>query len=469
MAARKRQNRKAIIALLTSAMIFSLAGCGSGSDTRPLSEDSGEETAKALAADAGGGDDVLTVWCEASALDADLNAMCVAKEIYQKDHPDFELDVVETSWEDIQTKIIIAAASDDLSMLPDILLMQDNAFQKNVISFPNVYMDLTDSGIDFSQFAFSKTAYSVVEGRNYGVPFDNNAVVACYRTDDLAQVDMTIEDFTDITFDQYLRNGKKVLEATGKPLISVQSGEYDLIMMMLQSAGISLFHEDRTTNIVNNDTLKTAMETYKELKDSGVLIEVDGKDKYLASLASGDVAGTINGCWIMPFLQKSNDQKANDLKTADQKADDQKDKWVLTNMPRLPGDVNAGNYAGNGGSSWAVTKNCKDKAMAVDFLASTFAGSTKLYDDILPGGTVAAWIPAGESDVYSKPNAFFGGDAAAAKVVDFSTRAPAYVTGVYFYEGRDAVTAAITNYINGVDMDVELQTAADTVYYHMMQ
>jgi lactose/L-arabinose transport system substrate-binding protein len=332
--------------------------------------------------------------------------------------------------------------------------MQDNAFQKNVISYPDAFTDLTNSGVDYSQFASGKVAYSVVDGKNYGVPFDNGAVIGCYRTDVLAEAGLTVDDFTDITWDQYIENGKKVLEATGKPLISMQAGECDLIMMMLQSAGSSLFNEDGTANIVGNDTLAAVMETYKALKDSGVLVEVNSWDEYVGSFVSGDVAGTVNGCWIMASIQTAEDQSGN---------------WAITNMPSLTGVSNATNYSNNGGSSWAVTSNCQNTELAFDFLASTFAGSTELYDNILSSGALATWAPAGDSDAYGVGNDFFGGDAVSAKIVEYSTKVPSNITGVYYYEARDAVATAITNYINGSSLDTELQTAEDTVNFNMGQ
>lgn len=423
-------------------MILSLVGCGGNGGSTPAADDA--------AAPAAEGGETLTVWCWDPAFN--LNAMYEAEKVYQKDHPDFKLNVVETPWDDIQTKVTTAATSNDLSTLPDIFLMQDNAFQKNVISFPSVCVDLTNSGIDYSQFAAGKTAYSVIDGKNYGVPFDNGAVIACYRTDLLEQAGLTLNDFTDITFDQYVENGKKVLDATGKPLLSMQAGECDLIMMMMQSAGSSLFNEDGTANIVGNDTLKVVMETYKKLKDEGVLIEVNSWDEYVGSIVSGEVAGTINGCWIMASIQTAEDQAGN---------------WGVTNMPSLVGVSNATNYSNNGGSSWAVTANCQNQELAFDFLASTFAGSTELYDNILPSGALATWAPAGDSSAYGEPNDFFGGDAVSAKIVDYATKVPTNITGVYYYEARNAVATAITNYINGADLDTELQTAADTVNFNM--
>ncbi len=448
--------KKIVSLMLVSAMAVSMVACGSSDSGSGSSSgstaSSGDSASTESGSGASEGGDTLTVWCWDPAFN--IFSMEEAAKVYQKDHPDVTVNVVETPWEDVQTKLTTAATSGDLSTLPDILLMQDNAFQKNVISYPDAFTDLADSGIDFSQFAEGKTAYSVVDGKNYGVPFDNGAVIGCYRTDILEQAGLTIDDFTDITWDQYIENGKKVLEATGKPLISMQAGECDLIMMMLQSAGSSLFNEDGTANIVNNDALKVVAETYKELKDAGVLIEVNSWDEYVGSITNGDVAGTINGCWIMASIQTAEDQSGN---------------WGITNMPSLVGVDDATNYSNNGGSSWAVTANCQNKELAFDFLASTFAGSTELYDNILSCGAIATWAPAGDSTAYAEPNEFFGGDAVSAKIVDYATKVPSNITGVYYYEARDAVATAITNVIAGSDIETELQTAEDTVNFNMGQ
>ena len=131
-------------------------------------------------------DNTLTVWCWDPAFN--INAMNEAAKVYQKDHPDFKLNVVETPWADLQTKLNTAGVAGDLSTLPDIFLMQDNAFWKNQISFPDVFANLTETkAFDFTQFAPGKLAYSTVNGVNYGVPFDNGTVIAAYRTDILEQ------------------------------------------------------------------------------------------------------------------------------------------------------------------------------------------------------------------------------------------------------------------------------------------
>ena len=453
--------KKITALLLVLTMAMGLIGCG-GSGGNQASGDTtaatkGEAGPGGETASAGGGtasadgDNTLTVWCWDPAFN--IAAMEAAAEIYKQDHPDFELNVVETPWEDVQKKLTTAATSGDLSSLPDIMLMQDNAFQKNAISYPDVFVDLTNSGIDFSQFGEAKVAYSVVNGANYGVPFDNGAVIGCYRTDLLEEAGLTVDDFTDITWSEYITNGKKVLEATGKPLLTMVAGETDLLCMMLQSAGASMFNEDGSANLVENITLKETMEIYVELVESGILVEVNDWNEYTESITKGNVAGTINGCWILATIQTIEDQAGN---------------WAVTNMPRLEEAEGATNYSNNGGSSWAVTTNSQNPELAMDFLASTFAGSVELYETILPTtGALATFLPAGDSEVYAKPQEFFGGDAIFAKITDFAGNVPSNITGVYYYEARDAVATAITNAVNGSDIAAEIQTAEDTLNFSM--
>ncbi len=452
--------KKVMVLLVTAAMMVSAIGCGSkaADTTAPAAETSAADTAEAPAADdaatdtaAAGGDNTLTVWCWDPAFN--IYSMQEAEKEYQKTNPDFKLNIVETPWEDIQTKLTTAGSAGDLSSLPDIMLMQDNAFQKNVISFPDAFTDLTASGIDYSKFGASKVAYSVVDGKNYGVPFDNGAVIACYRTDVLEEAGFTAADFTDITWSDYIAKGKEVLAKTGKPLLSCQAGESDVIMMILQSAGSSLFDAEGNPNMVDNDVLKEVMQTYAELVQSGVLIEVNDWDQYIGSITNSTVAGTINGCWIMASIQTAADQSG---------------KWAITNMPKLDKSSGATNYSNNGGSSWAVTSNCKNTDLAFDFLAKTFAGSVEFYETILPSsGALATYLPAADSTVYAEPQEFFGGESVFALITEFAGKIPSNNTGVYYYEARDAVAVAITNVVAGADIEAELKTAEDTVNFAM--
>ena len=397
-----------------------------------------------------GGGNTLTVWTWDPAFN--IYAMQEAEKIYQKDHPDFELDIVEVPWDDLQTKLTTIAQSQSFDELPDIFLMQNNAFQKNGLNYPDLFSDFDDSDIDFSEFPQSVVDYSTIDGVHYGVPFDAGTAITALRTDVLTEAGYTVDDFTDITWDQFLTIAEDVLDKTGQPLLSGQAGSSDLIMMMLQSAGASLFDDEGNPTIVDNAALEAAIDEYTQLVKAGVLIEVNSWDEYIGTLVNGTVAGTVNGVWIVGSIQTAADQAGD---------------WAVTNLPKLDGVSGATNYSANGGSSWAISSTA-DVDLASDFLSATFAGSTELYDTILPSaGAVANWIPAGDSDVYNEPIDFFGGQAIFADVVSFGAKVPSNNTGAYYYEGRDAVSTAITQIMGGADPAAALAEAQANIEFAM--
>jgi len=213
-----------------------------------------------------------------------------------------------------------------------------------------------------------------------------------------------------------------------------------LLMIMLQSAGTWMFDENGDVFITENDVLKEIIEVYVELVKSGVVVEVNDWDQYISSFNSGTVAGTINGCWIIGSIVPQTDQKG---------------LWRITNIPRLEKAPNATNYSNQGGSSWMVLSSSKNKDIAIDFLAKTFAGSVELYETILPSsGAIATYLPAGESDVYSEPHEFFGGQSIYSDIIDFADNVPQVTYGIYNYEARDAIGTAITKIISGEDVDM---------------
>ena len=433
-------NKKKMLATgLAAAMVLSLAACGTGAD---------EGTGNKGTADNG---NQLTVW----AWDKTFNiyAMEEAEKIYQKDHPDFSLNIVEVSWEDMQTQLSIILSSGNTEELPDVLLMQDFAYRKYIQTYDNLFADLTDSGIDFSQFSAGKTAMSMADGKNYVIPFDNGTEIAAYRTDLLQEAGYTVDDLTDIDWDKFIEIGKDVYSKTGYSLFSSQAGSSDIIMQMVQSAGGSIWNEDGTPYFVGNETLEAAMNTYKELFDSNVMATGNSWDEYIATFTSGKTLGVINGCWIMSTIES---------------AEDQSGLWAITDMPSLTGVAGATNYSNQGGSSWGITQNCQNIELAVDFMKSTFAGSKELYDTILPGcGALSTWIPAGESDVYAQPSDFYGGDTVYAKITDFASKTPSFDMGVYFTEANDALATAVSNVCAGADIESELKTAEETVTFSM--
>ncbi|MCI8885933.1 MAG: carbohydrate ABC transporter substrate-binding protein [Dorea sp.] len=439
--------KKLLSVLLVGAMAFSLAACGGGSDDGSSgSGDSGS--------DEGGssGGDKLVVWTWDPAFN--IPAIEEAGKIYKETVNDkFELEVVETLSDDCETKLQTCAESGDFGTMPDIVLMQDNSYQKFVSFYPEAFTDLSDSGIDFSQFAEGKLSYSTVDGKNYGVPFDNGAVVSCYRTDILDEAGYTIADITDIDWDKFIEIGKVVKEKTGKYMLSGQANSQDIIMMMLQSAGASLFNEDGTPNLVGNDPLNECIDIYQKMVKEGIFYEVNEWDEYVSSITNEQCAGTINGNWIMATIMGMEDTAG---------------LWEITNMPKLVKTADATNYSNNGGSSWYVTSNCKNTDLAFDFLAKTFAGSEDLYSNILPTtGAIGTWGPAGESEAYQAPQEFWNDKPIYSTIVEYAELTPTNNTSAYYYDVREVISTAIQDIMTGADADSTLEQAqADAEFYY---
>ena len=395
-------------------------------------------------------DETLTVWC----WDPNFNiyAMKQAEAEYQKDHPNFKLDIQENVYSDIETKLITAATSGDYSTLPDIFLMQDYSYHKDVTSFPDVFTDLTDSGIDFSTFSAGKLADSTVDGKNYGVPFDNGATIMAIRSDIVEEAGLTTDDFKDITWSQFMELAKTVKEKTGTPMLTTSGGS-ELVLEMLQSAGASPI-VDGEVKIADNEVLAQAVAVYATLVNEGYMTEYTDWDQYIASMNNGDAAGVINGCWIMSSIQAAEDQSGN---------------WTIVNMPALDDVEGATNYANCGGASWAVSSNCENTDLAFDFLKSTFGADVDLYDDLLVNaGAIASYLPAAESSVYQEASDFYGGQKVYADIVDFASQVPAFDCGAYYSDIRSALTDVVTNVVqNGADITEELQNAQDTVEFNI--
>lgn len=442
--------KKVISLMLIGAMVASMAACGSNGGSSDNNAAKGDTSATEESGASEGGN-TLTVWTWDPAFN--IPAIQEAGNIYKADHPDFELKVVETLSDDCETKLITAAESGDLSTLPDIVLMQDNSYQKFVSIYPEAFTDLTDSGIDFSQFAAGKLSYSTVDGKNYGVPFDNGAVIGAYRTDYLEQAGYTIDDLTDIDWNRFIEIAKDVKEKTGKYMLSGQADSPDMVMEMLQSAGASLFDKDGKPAMTDNAALKECISIYQKLVEEGVYYEVNNWDDYVSSITTGQVAGVINGNWISATIMGMKDTSG---------------KWAITNMPKLIETPNATNYSNNGGSSWYITSNCKNQDLAIDFLKSTFAGSVQLYENILPTtGAIGTYAPAGDSTAYQEPQEFWNNQPIFAKIVDFSLKTPTNNTSPYYYDGRNAIGTQIQNIMNGADVDQAIADAQAEVEFTM--
>ncbi len=380
------------------------------------------------------------------------NALKAAYEDYKANvDPDFELEInIVSGSSDVEQAITTAGASYDYSNLSDIVLFQDHYIQSFVMDYPDAWMDLEDAGINWDDFGAEKLSYSTVDGVHYGVPVDNGTAIMAYRVDLLEQCGYTIADMTGITWDKFLEVGKEVYAKTGKALLSMDGGGNDLPYMLLQAEGKSQFKDGKPYITENEDLVKIVTLICDMIKEHVLILANDWTGYTNETIMQDQVAGVLNGNWIIPTMSQVTDNAG---------------KWEITTLPTLTG---AEGYAANGGSSLYITANCKNPELAKKFLAYTFGGSTQTYDNALrTGGVIGCCISAAQSSVYQEGVPFFNGQAVYSKIVEMGASVPIVEQNDYHYTCRTAIGNAIQNILGGMDVMEALTNAENELKFAM--
>ncbi len=430
--------RKVLSLVLATAMTtLMMTGCGSSNGA---AANAGGDSASA-------GGNKLTV----AAWDANFNipALKAAAEAYKTVKPDFELEIIEQSQSsDIENAITTAAQSGNYSNLADIVLFQDHYIQQYVTNYPDAWQSLDGANINWDDFGAEKISYSTINGVHYGAPVDNGTAVFAYRTDLLEQCGYTIDDVTGITWDRFIEIGKEVYDKSGKYLLCMDGDGNDLPYMLMQAEGQSQF-KDGVPNLQNNETLKQILDVIERAQEANALILYQDWSAYTNGIQNDEVAGVMNGNWIIPTIEQVAENAG---------------KWAITTLPTLSG---AEGYAANGGSSLYITANCKNTDLAKDFLAYTFGGgegAVATYDNALKdGGVITTCLSAGESSVYQEGVEYFGGQPIYADIVAMGGHVNVVEQSDYHYNTRTQVSAAITNIRNGASIEDALAEAQSLI------
>lgn len=407
-----------------------LAACSSGS----------KETVDSESSESSGSNEI-TIW----AWDPNFNikALNIAKEYYQKENPDVEIKIVENAQADIIQKLNTSLSSGTTKGLPNIVLIEDYRAQSFLQAYPDSFHEITGS-FNTEDFASYKLAPTSLDDKNYGLPFDTGVTGLYVRTDYLEQAGYTVDDLKGIDWNEYIEIGKKVKEATGKNMITLDPNDQGIIRMMMQSAGAWYLKEDGVTPfIAGNEALKKSFEMYKAMLDADIVKPNSDWSQFLAAFNSGEVASVPTGNWITPSVKAEASQSG---------------KWAVVPQPKLP-DVESVNASNLGGSSWYVL-NVDGKEDATDFLAKTFGSNVDFYQDLVTEiGAIGTYIPASNGEAYKAADEFFAGQTI---ISDFSTwleEIPQVNYGLHTYAIDDILIVEMQNYLNGKDIDQVLEDA----------
>lgn len=406
---------------LAGMMTLSLAACGSSGD--------GEKAKKK-------DDNKLTIWAWDESFN--IKAANEAKDIYAKENPDAEVEVVTMAQDDIMAKLNTSLSSGSYDGLPDIVLIEDYRIQGYLTAYQDEFADLSDiaSADDFASY---KTGVNQVDGKMYGIPFDSGVAAVFYRTDLIEQAGYTSEDMQNLTWDKYIEIGKAVKEKTGKHMLTLDPSDLGQIRMMLQSAGTWYTDEEGKVNIKDNKALKQAFSTYQKIVDSGISKQVSDWDQFVGAFNNGDVASVPIGCWISPSILK---------------AEDQSGKWAVAAFPKMAENADSVNASSIGGAGWYVLKNVGHEELAKDFLSKTFASNAELMNQLAVDINLVSTLKAAESaENYTKGIEYYGGQEVFADFAEWQNAVPTVNYGQDTYAIEDMMTEALQQILSGTDMD----------------
>ncbi|MFA9463976.1 MAG: ABC transporter substrate-binding protein [Velocimicrobium sp.] len=362
-----KKSKKMIALALTAALAVStLAGCGSKpAETTKTAEEATTEQGKT--------DNTVTESAEPTELEMWTFVELHGKhfdtmiENWNKDNPDrqIKLTVNVLPYEEMHNKLQIALQSGDGA--PDIVDIELGKFANFLKGEPQLepLNDVIDSYRD--KIVSSRIELYSKDGNNYGIPSHVGATVAFYNTEILEAAGV---DYTTIkTWDDLKAAGIKVKDATGKYMISVDTGALWQLNDLLSQQGVDWVNSKDEVN-VNIPEAKRALEMLKDLQDAGVAVTIPGgnpdTEEAYAYYNTGEVA-----CAVMPLWHMS---RYTNYMT------DLKDKIAIAPVPVL--EEGMPSSVGGGGTGTCVTNQCADVQLAKDFLA---------YAKLSVDGNIGLW------------------------------------------------------------------------------
>ena len=187
-------NTKKLLAAVTGVTMLAgmLTACGSSSDSSTASSSD---------------PNTLTIW----AWDDNFNvkAANIAKEYYQKEHPDVTVNVVSMAQDDIVQTLNTAFSSGTYKGLPNIVLIEDYRIQNYLNAYPGELRDLSNT-VNPDDFMDYKLGVMTQDNKVYGVPFDSGVAALFYRTDYIEEAGYTTDDMQDLTWSEFIQIGKDV-------------------------------------------------------------------------------------------------------------------------------------------------------------------------------------------------------------------------------------------------------------------
>ena len=286
--------RKAMALLLTGAMVFTMAGCGSGDSS------SGDSSDKKSESDSGDVELSVTIWDS----NQEPGLTEIMNDFTEKTGIKTKVSVVK--WDEYWTLLESGASG---GSLPDVFWMHSNESQRYMSN--DMLLDLTDkiaesSEIDPANYPEDIWGLYTYDDKYYAVPKDIDTIALWYNKKmfDEAGLEYPTADWT---WDDVTEAAKKLTKDDGSQYglclrnDNNQAGYYNLIY----DNGGYIINDDKTKSGMDDPKTVEAMEMLEGWIKDGVLppIETMSENGEDVLLESGKVAMVPQGSWMIAAVR----------------------------------------------------------------------------------------------------------------------------------------------------------------------
>lgn len=361
---------------------------------------------------------------------------------FEKAHDGTTVKVVDVGYDNAYDKMSVGFQAG--TGLPDVVTIETDAAPGYITQFPKGMLDLTpilgDDEADFDPFKWS--AGSDAEGSLRIAPWDSGTVALYYRTDIVEQAGVDIEAAE--TWDDLIAAGKVIKEKTGHTLLSTDLSAGGGFQMLLQQLGQGLFNEAGEITLDSPEAVRV-LTMLQEMNEAGLIKNVTGWDGRVTSAKDGDSAVTADAVWWIGTLQGD--------------APELSGKYAVLPLPVF--DEGGARTSNNGGSGLAVPAQAKNPQLAAAFVDFVLADADNQVSMMTNEGLFPSYLPALESDYFSKPVEYFGGQPVYETFAELTGQIPPIVYTSDSAEASDIVANAVAAAVlNGADPATVLADAA---------
>ncbi|WP_405452014.1 ABC transporter substrate-binding protein [Streptomyces erythrochromogenes] len=376
----RSNSRRRIVAAVATACALALGATACGSPD-PGTDGSAKDVASAL--EAGG---KLTVWAWEPTLKK------VAAD-FEKKHPKVDIELVNAGTGNKQYTALQNAITAG-SGAPDVAQAEYYAIGQFAIG--KSLEELSSYGASALDQTFTTGPWNGVRyGKGiYALPMDSGPMALFYNKKVFDRHGIAVPT----TWDEYVEAARALHKADPKLYITNDTGDAGATTSLIWQAGGRPYKVEGTDIGIDFTDAGTAQytSTWQKLIDERLLAPVTSwSDEWYKSLSDGSIATLSIGAWMPANFTSGAPAASGD--------------WRVAPLPQWTKGAKAG--AENGGSSLAVPKASKNKALAYAFIeyATTGAGATSRVSD--------GAFPATRADLESPafldtPFPYFGGQQA---------------------------------------------------------